>query len=618
MGLSEDFFSTLLNHDVKKTIIVKSEDDVKNNLVNSAPVYDHFRASKVQAETILDFTSLKGIEDLGDSIKVLAGTSWKEIIKYNPETYFPFEFSVGGSVYFNDSGFGFNEFGNFPNRVEVEAYLNGEKYKGKFTGGIIYAVYIKKETKPLKFLKVSGELNFVLSRAKSLLSNSPLPVRDISLIKNEEETSLVVSYPEIREILVKRYLEGFTAGEPIFFSPKIYKYLYIGKTNLNLLNAEELQKAKYLYITLRNNEAFYTILSDVELKIDTDYPSINFNGCVLCGKCVNVCPHSTQRDSSIFSPLGFYVLSTKNEENYVANCHMCGICEQVCPADLDILTALQSKAKLNSISPSLNINVPQSKSIIITAISEQLLQDIFKLIKFLSLKGLKLGIITLDEPLDRLVTGNIDKEKARKLLEGVDEIITVTPEEAYYLQVLKSIKIIDITFAYSLLHSIIDDMMKNMKVHYPCFYSGIKYSGCSYELLNLVNSEGYGSKMPKAEVSLCPLSAKKLGIKSYIDLLGITSIDTSILDKIYDEIIKSISSLNQIIDDLSWYKEVDPAIFDSVIDKAIISSLEDKDYFDLLLFYININKYDFKEEIKNKVYDNIKKVLFGSSYKYKV
>ncbi|ARM74922.1 4Fe-4S dicluster domain-containing protein [Acidianus manzaensis] len=611
MGLLEDFFSTLTNYNVKKVITVKSEDDVKNNFVNSAPIYDFFRASKVQGETILDFTSLKGVDDLGNSIRVLAGTSWKDVIKYNPEIYLPFDFSVGGSIYFNESGFGFNEFGDFSSRVEVDAYLNGEKYTGKYKGGIIYSVYIKKENKPFKIMKISGDSKFVISRTKSLLSNSPLPFRDISIVKNEDKTSLVVSYPEIREILVKRYLQGFSTGDQIFFTAKKYKYIYIGKTKLDSLNSDELEKANYAYISLRNNDAFYVILSDIELRVESVFPHLNFNGCIACGNCVEVCPHSSQNNSLMFSPIGFYVLSNKSEENIVANCHMCELCEEVCVADLNIVNALKNKAKLKSVSPSLNINIPQSKSIVITAISESFIKEIFELIKFLSLKGLKLGIITIDEPLDKLIKGDIDKEKMKKILEGVDEIITLTPEESYYLQILKSVKIIEITFAYYLLNNILNESIKNMKIHYPCFYSGSKYSGCSYELLNIINGEGYGNVLPKADISLCPLASKKLGIKSYVDLLGV-NIDTTISDKIYSEVLKNLDSLNQIIDDLSWYKEVNPNVFDEVIVRAIMSALEDKEYFDLLFFYMNLNKYSFNEEIKNKVTNIVQGLLFGS------
>lgn len=612
MGLLENFFSALTSFDVKRVITVKSEEDVKNHSSNATPIYEYFR-NQPNGENVLDFNSLKGIEDLGDQIRVLAGTKWKDVIKYKPETWSVLNFSVGGSVYFGDEGFGFNEFGELSKRVEVEAYLNGEKYKGKYRGGIIYAVYIKKESKSLQIRRISGDTRFIISKARSLLSYSPLPFRDISIIIQGGEATLTLAYPEIREVLVKRFLEGFEIGDIPTFELKDYKYMYVGKTTLEKLDEKELEKANMAYITLRNAELYYVILSDVELNLRRT--NLNFNGCVACGRCVDVCPHSFQRDSILFSPLGFYVLSTRNEETPVSNCHLCGLCENVCVAKLDIVSALKSRATLKSISPTVNLYIPQRKSIVITAISEPFVQEIFKLIKFFSLKGLKVGVITLQDPLDKLVKGEIDKEKAKKLLDGVDEIITLTPEEAHYLQALKTIKIIEITFAYTLLRGVLDELMKVKKVHYPCFYKGNSYNGCSYEMLNLVNEEGYGSIFPKADVTLCPLAAKKLGINSYVDLLGVV-VDTTVTDKIYEDIVKSVSSINSIIDDLSWYREIDEKLFSTTVDSAIISSLEDKDYFDLLLFYINMNKYTFENELKDRINRVLQNLLFGSDQKY--
>lgn len=612
MGLLEDFYSTLMASEIKKVIIVKSENDIANNLVNATPIYDYFR-NRFTGENVLDLTSLRGVEDLGDRIKILAGTKWRDVIRYNPEVWSVLDFSVGGSVYFSDEGFGFNEFGELSKRVEVEAYLNGEKYKGKYKGGVIYAVYVRKETKPLRFKKISGDLKFILSKIKSLLGYSPLPFRDISILIEKNNATLIVSYPEVREIIVKRFLEGFSDGEIPKFSLGDYKYIYVGKTSADNLDEKELEKATKAWITFRNKEAFYVILSENNLNFNLS--TLNFNGCVLCGKCVEVCPHSSQKDSSVFSPLGFYVLSARNEESLVANCHMCGLCENVCPAKLDILSALKSKASLKTLYPKTNFYVPQKRSIVITAISEPLIQDIFKLIKFLSIKGVRVGIITLDESLDKLVKGEIDKEKARKLLEGVEEIITLTPEEAYYLEALKSVKILEITFAYTLLSDILNEMLKIKRIHYSCFYRRDAYNGCSYELLNLVNEEGYGSLLPNAEVTLCPLAARKLKIKSYVDLLGV-NLDPSSVDAIYEEILKASSSISPILDDLSWYRKFDEKLFEDIVDNVISSAIQDKDYSDLLLFYLNIDKYNLEGELRDRTLKALKNALFGSSNKY--
>ncbi|MEM1600267.1 MAG: 4Fe-4S ferredoxin, partial [Sulfolobaceae archaeon] len=58
---------------------------------NAKPRYEYFRG--VESETIVDFTDYKGIEDLGDRIKVKAGTKWEDVIKnYNVEFWSNLDF----------------------------------------------------------------------------------------------------------------------------------------------------------------------------------------------------------------------------------------------------------------------------------------------------------------------------------------------------------------------------------------------------------------------------------------------------------------------------------------------------------------------------------------------
>ncbi|MCY0882346.1 MAG: hypothetical protein OWQ50_00655, partial [Acidianus infernus] len=229
------------------------------------------------------------------------------------------------------------------------------------------------------------------------------------------------------------------------------------------------------------------------------------------------------------------------------------------------------------------------------------------------LRGIKLGVITLPDPLEKIVKGQINLENARKLLENVDEIITLTPEEARYLIVLKSVKILDITFAYSILENIIRPLMEGKRIHIPCFYSEKEFYGCSYEMLNLANNEGYGENKINAEITLCPLAAKRLGIKSYIDLLNI-NLDISDVYKLHTEISETLSSLDRVLEDAEWYKEIEPKIYEKIFLDAIDKVLLSKNYFEIFYYYLNIDKLEFKNErIKSSVKNEIEKLLRSSN-----
>ncbi|BDC18426.1 4Fe-4S dicluster domain-containing protein [Acidianus sp. HS-5] len=616
-SLESLFYSSVTSKNIDKYIKITSEDDIKNLPSNTDAKYEHLRGN-VSSNAIADLSELKGIQDLGDSIKVLAGTKWRETIRYSPELWSLLDFSVGGTISLGDEGFGYNEFGEIVNKLSVEAYLNGEKYVGKYKGGIIYAVYIKKENKPLKFKGYSASEDVIVAKVKSLLSENVLPFRDISVIKDNSGSRLVVSYTQIREILVKRYIDGFSDFSP--FYPELSnfgKFLYIGKTELRNISSDLLKNAKYAYLTFRGSSVYYIISSDTDLKISSGqvYSFDKFSGCVLCGRCVEVCPHSYQRDSLVFSPLGFFTLSSIGKETEVSNCHLCGICEDVCPVDLNIVDSLKKKSTLNGKTPNIQLNLPSEKSIVLTAISDQLLEDALKIMKYFSLRGVKLGIITLPDPLDKIVKGEINTDNAKKLLEVVDEAITLTPEEARYLIPLKSIKILDITFAYSMLENNIKSLMKDRKVHYPCFYSNGKFYGCSYEMLNLANKEGYSNNKIDAEITLCPLAAKRLGIKSYIDLLNI-NLDTSDIDKLHNEFNEMLSTLDKVLVDAEWYKEIEPSLYDKIFIESIDKIIQSKNYFDIFYYYLNMDKLSYKNEsVKQLIKNEIEKSL-RSSYKY--
>ncbi|NON62250.1 4Fe-4S dicluster domain-containing protein [Acidianus sp. RZ1] len=576
----------------QKVIVVRDEKDLQE--ISAIPRYELFRG--IEGDIILDLTRLRGVEDNGNYLKVLSGTKWSEVLPYAPEIWSNLDYSVGGTIHFDDEGFGFNEFGEMKNKVNIEGYSEGKKYVGKYTGGIIFSVSILKENKAIKFMRIIYSLENIIGKVKSWFSSTIPPFRDISIFKTGNEVNLLVSYPTIRESLVSKLLNGFEDSEPLY--PKIKPgYIYAGKIPTNDLSPL-FGNVENLYITVRRDMSYFRAFSKVPLNLPgllsySDKGENMFNGCILCGKCVDTCPHSWQHENSItYSPFGFYTLTKYRKQVEVANCHMCGVCNTVCPVQLPIVESLRNYSNPPKINLKKEIYIPTRRSIIITPISESLVKDALKLIKYFSTRGEKIGIVTLNESIDSLVKGNIDKNKVYKTLEKIDEVITLTPEEYNYLIALKNVKVIEITFAFELLMPFISNLLKKMKVHSSCFYSfegGIK--GCSYELLNLINGEGKG-KTPDAEISLCPLASKKLGIKSYIDILQV-NLDIEEEKAIYQELLTSLQKSKDIITDSQWYLDLDNSLFEKVIDNIITKVLENKSTELLIDFYLNLDDYDF-------------------------
>ncbi|MEM4138718.1 MAG: 4Fe-4S ferredoxin, partial [Sulfolobaceae archaeon] len=110
----------------KDIIKIKNIDEFSKLTGEETPRYDFIRGE--EGEVIADLIDLRGIEDLGDRIRVLPGTKWRDVINFSPEIFGNLDFSVGGDVHFNEPVFGFNEFGEIRNRVEVEAIINGKSY----------------------------------------------------------------------------------------------------------------------------------------------------------------------------------------------------------------------------------------------------------------------------------------------------------------------------------------------------------------------------------------------------------------------------------------------------------------------------------------------------------
>jgi len=110
-SLESLFYSSITSKNIDKYIKITREEDIRNLPNNVEAKYELLRGN-VTSNIVADLSELKGVEDLGDSIKVLAGTKWRDIIGYSPELWSIMDFSVGGTISLGDEGFGYNEFGS--------------------------------------------------------------------------------------------------------------------------------------------------------------------------------------------------------------------------------------------------------------------------------------------------------------------------------------------------------------------------------------------------------------------------------------------------------------------------------------------------------------------------
>ncbi|WP_338599429.1 4Fe-4S dicluster domain-containing protein [Sulfolobus tengchongensis] len=596
--------------------VIKYSDGI-NLLPNTVPRYEYFRG--VEGESILDLTEYKGIEDNGDKIKVKAGTTWGEVLeKYNVEFWSNADFSVGGSVFFNDPITGFNEFGKIGGRVEVDAFLDGKYYSGKYKGGIVINVYLRKEDKEITYRRLDGNIQDLISIIKSWYS-SRIPVfREVSVIKKGKESYILVSYPKIREVLLQNFIKEFSMENSPIIEHLEYKYWYFGYLQLNeiekILNM--INNSDFSVIRFRKDEIAFSIYSNRPLesiKNILDYSTTEgdnlFNGCILCGKCVNVCPYGKQVGDIFHTPLGFYTISFFEKDNELANCHMCGLCEQVCPVSLNITQHLKKSARLNEIKPKNAFkSVGNSSSVlIITPISENLIDEIIKSLIYLLKKGKKVSLLYLQQDFSKIIKDEYYFEELTK----VKEIYTITPEEYFYLQRLKKNTVVDI---YNIQLLIANEMkLMDSKLHIPCLLKNevnVPRISCSNVFLNILNGKNNINKLDK-EVTLCPLTARQLNIKTPLDLLGI-NMDKNYIDVFLKKMEIATKDLkDDIEEDLSWYNDIDNNIINEVYSNIINNMLKDESIENLVLLYFNLDKINMAENMKRLLTDKIANIIFS-------
>jgi len=601
----------------ERVVTVKSEEDLKN-LSEAVGRYEYSRGS--EGKIIADLTRLRGVEETDDRLRILAGTPWREVINRKPEIFGNLDFSVGGSVEYGDAGFGFYEFRFIKDRVEVEAYLNGNKYIGKYKGGIIYAVLVRKENREIVTksyeTKDFDELYYMI---KAWFSLTLPPFRDVTIQWKDERFTLTVSYTKLRENFLTEFVKIFHDGKILYEDSSFpHKYRYFGQINFSdlLTLKDRILKSKQAFIRVGLNKVYFSIYSDTflsfpeaELSPLSDTIEENrLNGCIMCGKCVEVCPYSEYKGSLVYSPLGFYTLQALGSAVQI-NCHMCGKCVEVCPAKLGIISDI-SKTVTYDIQIEKGKKVKElnyKRKIVITPLSSGLEERLLKALLYLYSKGSIVGVKYLDINIQDLVLGKVDWKEIAKQFVGVSQIITITPEEYYYLQPLKRYVILDINYIEE--YTIAEQEIKE-ELHVPCYLRGIKKESgkCSYAFLDILNKTNAKSEI-NAKVTLCPFTAKKLNIVTPLDLL-IPRINKEAVKLIASKIKKNLENSSRILEDAKWYMGVADTLYEELSNKLYDAGLRNLQPEELLTLYFYLDAVeDFTEDEKKILEEKIPKFI---------
>jgi len=482
---------------------------------------------------------------------------------------------VGGSVEYGDAGFGFNEFRFIKDRVKVEAYLNGNKYVGKYKGGIIYAVLVRKENKELITKSYeTKDFDALYYMIKSWFSVTFPPFRDITVQWKDRKFTLNVSYTKLRENLLSDFVENFYEGKVIYENASFpHKYRYFGLVDFSRLLElkERIKKSKQAILRMNFNRVYFSIYSDTFLS---------------------------------FPETELFPTSDTIEENKLNGCIMCGKCVEVCPAKLDILSDM-SKIATYDIQQLENKKVKDlnyKREIIITPISSVLEDRILKSLLYLYSKGSIVGFKYVDVNIQDLVRGRVDWKEIANQFNGVSQLITITPEEYYYLQPLKNYAILDINYIEE--YTIIDEEIKKEELHVPCylrdFEKKIKPSKCSYAFLDILNNTNIKSDI-KAKITLCPFTAKKLSIVTPLDLL-IPQINKEAVKLISSKIKKNLEDSSKILDDAKWYVGVADSIYSELSNKMYDAGLRTLQPEELIMLYFYLDSLeDFTQEEKKVI-----------------
>ncbi|BCU67439.1 hypothetical protein HS7_08760 [Sulfolobales archaeon HS-7] len=540
-----------------RVIVAKNISDIITaSLQSPTPRYELSRG--IEGDFILDLSNIKGILEKDDEIEVLAGTTWREVRAFSPEIFCNESFSVAGSVFFNDGCFGDNQFFSISKRVKVKEVSNGEINEGMYSGGIIYSVIIKKEKRKLVTVSLNNDLENIKRILKELYS--PIsPFRDVTVVKDEEGLTLYLTYVNELEKLVSKFTENCSISSyPVENIEFPHNYRYFGRVELNIgINMlDSLIQADKAFFRFSKNSMYFSLYSIAPLQLDTRilYPFSDdndsvMNECIMCGKCVNICPRFQQTDNKSMTPMGFFISSSPD----TATCNLCGICDNVCPVHIDITRILRKTISPNlSLSPIPELYIPKPVSVVITPLSFSIKDYALKGLLFIQQKVKDVGILMLNIDFNRVLREGFQFQVPKE----VSTAVFLTPEEYHYLKNVFESRNIEV----KLLHSYLNIAET---VHVGCLIEVDGDRNCSGAFINMINGHGLPKVKTDAKVSLCPIAAKALGINDLTTYMNIDVkkiIDAEVKD--LGMLIKKKKEIENILYQIEWFKDIDNEIYE--------------------------------------------------------
>ena len=552
------------------------------------PRFEYFRG--VPGEVVYDLTRFRGIVSHDeDSVTVRAGTTWKEVLDKFPDvvTFSVLEFSVGGSVYFDDPIFGFNEYKSIRSVARVKAFSQGKVEEGQYNGGIPIEVTLKRSKDEVIHYK--SNLVSASQFMTTIIDWAPLPhlFRDITFEKKGKEFSLYVSYTKLRSDLVARRLTSLPRLEerdsPFFESVESYKRIYwyygtLQASELGLLNQfVNLDNVDMVVRLGRRGTITFSLYSDSPLSLPPELTLLSFSDmpntqaftspCIMCGECVEVCPHVRLKGGVGYSPLGFYALRPFYDVSEIATCSYCGACEAICPVNLPILRDFAPFTTFVEVKgPGISSSETAQEVLLVTDVSSSLEEEVKLALVFLKSKGIDAKPYYYPKSFRDILVRRVQGDVVQRDLAFAKRIYVVTPEE---YRVLKNyLKDKEVVLVQELA---LNDLKGTYKVHRGCYYD-LRTDNCSYAFLDLMSGRKTEKKLD-FDVSLCPFSANKLNISTPLRLL-LGSRIAKYEEKIHPIIEMYRNLIKKYKEELEWYEGLDEEAMRMVKEGVMIQAIK--------------------------------------------
>ncbi len=614
-----------------KVIVVKDESELREPGV---PKFENFRGA--EGAVIYDLREYKGIVRHDDNtVTVRAGTTWGEVYERFPDVMaFSVlkDLTVGGSLYFGDPFFGLNEFRTLKLAVQEAKYFKDGQIKvGPLEDGSIpLEITLKRNKVELVWKKLeTNDVNEVVLHLEQIAAKGLIPFRHFEVRKLESGFEVVAVYTKLREGLVKPVLDPLGNWSPTSPSGPVSLeslswplYMYFGiiegrhVANLKPILSDPEVKAM---ITLERSRFWVSLFSNKPLKLPSDLVLLPYSdapdteaitsGCVLCGKCVDVCPHVELKGSFAYSPMGFFAGQTFTDVSEIATCDFCGICEAVCPVKLPILDSFSVKAKFSVEAQALQEEGQVTDQILlITADVKDVVKDeVSYAVIFLATKGENVTTYVIPVSLADLVKTRDLPPDIKLKLEKAKKIYVILPEMYKALsRVLDSSKLV---FLEEVALSELESKGAKYRVHFPCYLRKEK-GECSHAFYDLTTKSKTPVKLDY-EVTLCPLTSAKLGIPTPISILGKENSESVRLVALDNEIkAKYADAVTEVLkEDIDWYMGLSDEAVNQVKLEAMLMAVKGVPKEDLEKLKTFVQVTDQSSETTRLLHQTLKMLL---------